>query len=140
MLFKVLLIFVTDVTTIKNMPYFILTGRKPNLSKMWVFGSDCYAYRHDDHKKLDPRCEKKYLWGTARIAQRTWSIIHIQKRCQNTDWQNSLKRTVLNNRHKQLSVESRKTETENLIMRRVLMCHRVRRVQKIRFYVRMTRM
>jgi len=26
---------------IKNTPYFMLTGRKPDLPKMWVFGSEC---------------------------------------------------------------------------------------------------
>ncbi len=51
------LIFVTDVT--------MMTGREPDLSKMWVFGSECYAYKHD-HKKLDPRCEKGIFVGYSR--------------------------------------------------------------------------
>lgn len=38
-------------------PYYALTGRKPYLSKMRVFGSACYAYKRDK-KKLDARCEK----------------------------------------------------------------------------------
>lgn len=48
-----------------NTPYFMLTGKKPNLSKMWVFGSECYAYKHD-HKKLDPRCEEGIFVGYSK--------------------------------------------------------------------------
>ena len=49
-------------TRIKNTPYFMLTGRKPDLSRMGVFGSECYAYNHD-HKKLDSRCTKGVFVG-----------------------------------------------------------------------------
>ena len=49
----------------ENTPYFMLTGRKPNLSKMWVFGSDCYTYKHD-HKKLDPRGERGIFVGQSK--------------------------------------------------------------------------
>ena len=47
---------------IKNTPYFGLTGRKPDLSKMWIFGSECFAYKHDQ-KKLDPRGKKGVFMG-----------------------------------------------------------------------------
>ena len=50
---------------VKNTPYFMLTGRKPNLANMWVFGSECYAYKHD-HKKLDSRCEKGIFVGYSK--------------------------------------------------------------------------
>ena len=43
-------------------PYYMLTGKKPNLSKMRTFGSPCYAYKQDN-KKLDPRCEKGIFVG-----------------------------------------------------------------------------
>lgn len=57
---------VTDVTiTGPNMRYFLMTGRKPDLSKMWVFGSKRYAYKHDQ-KKLDTRCEKGIYVGHSR--------------------------------------------------------------------------
>ncbi|CAB4016811.1 Retrovirus-related Pol poly from transposon TNT 1-94 [Paramuricea clavata] len=39
-----------------------MTGRKPDLSKMWVFGSECYIYNYD-YKKLDPRCVKGVFVG-----------------------------------------------------------------------------
>jgi hypothetical protein len=42
---------------LKQTPYFALTGRKPNLANMRVFGSVCYAYEQDK-QKLDPRCKK----------------------------------------------------------------------------------
>ena len=43
-------------------PYFMLTGRRPNLSNMRVFGSECYAYKQDK-SKLDPRCTKGIFLG-----------------------------------------------------------------------------
>lgn len=45
---------------IQQTPYHALTGRKPDLLKMKVFGSACYAYKQDK-KKLDERCEKESL-------------------------------------------------------------------------------
>ena len=39
-----------------------MTGKKPDLSKLWVFGSGCYTYNYD-HKKLDPRCSKGIFVG-----------------------------------------------------------------------------
>lgn len=50
---------------VKNTPVFMLTGRKPDLSKMWIFGSKCYAYKHN-HQRLDPRCEKGIFVGYSR--------------------------------------------------------------------------
>jgi len=47
---------------LKQTPYFTLTGRKPNVSNMRVFGSECYAYKQDK-KKLDPRCTKGIFVG-----------------------------------------------------------------------------
>lgn len=49
----------------KNTPFFMLTGKKPDLSKMWVFGSDCYAYKHDQ-KKLDPKGKKGIFVGYSK--------------------------------------------------------------------------
>lgn len=46
----------------KQTPYYMLTGKKPNLSRMRVFGSVCYAYKHDK-KKLDSRCDKGIFVG-----------------------------------------------------------------------------
>lgn len=46
----------------KQTPYYLLTGKKPNLSRMRLFGSVCYAYKHDK-KKLDSRCEKGVFVG-----------------------------------------------------------------------------
>lgn len=46
----------------KSTPYFSMTGKKPNLSKMWIFGSECYTYEYD-RKKLDPNCVKEvFVW------------------------------------------------------------------------------
>ena len=46
----------------KQTPYFMLTGKQPNLAKMQKFGSECYAYRQDK-RKLDPRCDKGIFVG-----------------------------------------------------------------------------
>ena len=50
---------------LKQTPYYIITGRKPNLSKMNIFGSTCYAYKNLK-KKLDPKCEKGIFVGYDR--------------------------------------------------------------------------
>ena len=52
---------------LKQTPYFALTGRKPNLSKMRVFGTECYAYEHDK-QKLDSRCTKGIFVGFDRSS------------------------------------------------------------------------
>ncbi|CAB3984441.1 retrovirus-related pol poly from transposon tnt 1-94 [Paramuricea clavata] len=46
----------------KTTPYFSLTGKVPDLSKMWIFGSECFAYEQE-HKKLDSRCSKGVFVG-----------------------------------------------------------------------------
>lgn len=45
----------------------MLTGKSPDLSKLWIFGSECYAYIHD-HKKLDPRCERAIFVGYSKSS------------------------------------------------------------------------
>ncbi len=46
----------------KTTPYFSLTGTLPDLSRMWIFGSECFAYEQE-HKKLDSRCSKGLFVG-----------------------------------------------------------------------------
>ena len=43
-------------------PYQALTGVKPDVSKMGVFGSECYTYSHN-HTKLDAKCQKGIFVG-----------------------------------------------------------------------------
>ncbi len=43
-------------------PFETLTGNKPDLSKTWIFGSECFAYQHE-HNKLDSRCKKGVFVG-----------------------------------------------------------------------------
>lgn len=69
----------------KSTPYQMLTGKRPDLPKLWIFGSECYAYSHD-HKNLDPRCERAIYVGYSKIAQLTWSITATQEKCQSIDW------------------------------------------------------
>ena len=47
---------------LKETPYYMITGRKPDLSKMNIFESTCYAYKNLK-KKLDPKCEKEIYVG-----------------------------------------------------------------------------
>ena len=54
---------------LKQTPYYAVTRRKPDLSKMNIFGLACYDYKHSK-KKLDPRCEKEYLSDTTEVTQR----------------------------------------------------------------------
>ena len=51
------------VQRISQTPYYLLTGRKPNLSKMNVFGTVCYGYVHGHKKKLDPRSKAGIFVG-----------------------------------------------------------------------------
>ena len=46
----------------KQTPYLLLKGKRPNLSRMQKFGSECYAYKQDK-RKLDSRCEKGIFVG-----------------------------------------------------------------------------
>lgn len=71
---------------IKQTPYFMLTGRRPNLSRMQKFGSECYVYKQEK-KKLDPRCEKGIFVGyEKKIAQPTWFTVLTVGKCRSTDW------------------------------------------------------
>ena len=47
---------------LEQTPYQALTGRKPNIANMRVFGSECFAYTQDK-KKLDARCRKGIFVG-----------------------------------------------------------------------------
>jgi hypothetical protein len=47
---------------ISKTPYELLTGRRPNLQNMHVFGTVCYAYVQNK-TKLDARCEKGAFVG-----------------------------------------------------------------------------
>ena len=49
---------------LKQTPYYMITGRKPDLSKMNIFESTCHAYKN--LKKLDPKCEKGIFVGYDR--------------------------------------------------------------------------
>ena len=44
-------------------PYFLLTNKVPNISKLAIFGSTCYAFDHQNPKKLDPRSKKGVFVG-----------------------------------------------------------------------------
>ena len=50
------------VKRIENTPYGLITGRKPNISKMHICGTMCYGYQHDQ-MKLNPRSKKGYFVG-----------------------------------------------------------------------------
>ena len=43
-------------------PFEAVTGKKPNLSKMQIFGTSCFAYIQNQ-SKLEPRCEKGVFIG-----------------------------------------------------------------------------
>ncbi len=46
----------------KQTPYYMLTGRQPNIARMQKFGQVCYAYKHPKGK-LDSRCERGIFVG-----------------------------------------------------------------------------
>ena len=49
-------------STIEKTPYGAFTGRKPDLSKMYVFGSECHVYKFGQGE-LDSRCDKGFYLG-----------------------------------------------------------------------------
>ena len=51
-----------------------LTSKKPNLSNMWVFGSECYVSYTDDKKKLDHRRIKGILLDKMVVALYTGKL------------------------------------------------------------------
>lgn len=53
------------VQRIKTTPYEMITGIKPNLSKLHIFGTLCYPFITGT-KKLDPRCKRGYFIGYDR--------------------------------------------------------------------------
>ena len=48
---------------INDTPYHLLTGRKPSLRKLHIFGSICYAYTHNEKCKLNPRSNEGIFVG-----------------------------------------------------------------------------
>ncbi len=46
----------------KQTPYYMLTGRQPNIARMQKFRQVCYAYKHPKGK-LDSRCERGIFVG-----------------------------------------------------------------------------
>ena len=48
---------------LKQTPFHALTGKKPNLLNMRVFGSESKVYCTDDKKKLDPRSNNGIFVG-----------------------------------------------------------------------------
>ena len=46
----------------KQTPYYMLTGRQPNIARMQKFGQVCYAYKQQKGK-LDSKCEKGIFIG-----------------------------------------------------------------------------
>ena len=50
------------VKRIKTTPYGLITGVKPNVAKLHIFGTICYAYLHGQ-RKLDPHSKRGYFIG-----------------------------------------------------------------------------
>ena len=50
------------VKRIKTTPYGLITGIKPNVAKLHIFGTICYAYLHGQ-RKLDPHSKRGYFIG-----------------------------------------------------------------------------
>lgn len=108
----------------KNTPYFMLTGRKPNLSKMWIFGSECYAYSHNQ-KKLDPKCKKGIFEGYSKNSP-AYLVYNLQTR--EVSKHRLVKFIKMNMNQKPTA-----SETESQKLKRVtLNCYRKKIAKKIR--------
>ena len=51
---------------IEDTPFHAITGEKPDMSKLHIFGSSCYAYQHGHKGKFDARCTKGVFLGKAK--------------------------------------------------------------------------
>ena len=65
------------VQRIKTTPYSLITGLKPDISSLHLFGSVCYPLVQDP-KKLDPRCKKGYFVGYDRDSP-SYLVYHPDK-------------------------------------------------------------
>ena len=59
-----------QILRIKATPYGLITGVKPNVAKLHIFGTTCYAYLHGQ-TKLDPHSRKGYVLGMIETVQLT---------------------------------------------------------------------
>ena len=50
---------------LQETPHFVMTGERPDISNMRVFGSECYAYQQNK-QKLDDQCTKGIFVGYDR--------------------------------------------------------------------------
>ena len=62
-------------------PVQMLTGRRPNLSRMQRFGSECFAYKRDKGK-LDPRSEKCVFIGYDKNSPAYMVYLPVSKKVQ----------------------------------------------------------
>ena len=64
------------VERLQQTPYFMLTGRKPDMSRMHKFGTVCYTIEHD-RKKLDPKSKRGILSDMTKRALPILCIVMI---------------------------------------------------------------
>ena len=64
---------------LKQTPYYMITGRKPDRAKMNIFGSTCYAYKKLK-TKLYPKCEKRIFVGYDRNSPAYLVFYHENNR------------------------------------------------------------
>ena len=67
------------VKQINETPYGFITGTKPNISGMHIFGTVCYAYLHNQ-KELDPRSKMGYFVGYGKDSP-SYLIYYLEDRC-----------------------------------------------------------
>ena len=64
---------------LKATPYSAVTGLKPDIGRLHVFGTVCYAYIQTYKKKLDPRSEKGIFVGYDRNSL-SYLVYHPEKK------------------------------------------------------------
>ena len=66
------------VQRIKNTPYSLVTGLKPDVTNLHIFGTLCYPLVSNT-KKLDPRCKRGYFVGYDRESP-AYLVYHPENR------------------------------------------------------------
>ena len=60
---------------IKATPYGLLTGFKPDVSKLHIFGTVCYSYVHGNKKKMDARSQAGIFVGFDKVPHILFIIL-----------------------------------------------------------------
>ena len=87
---------------IKDTPYHMLTGRKPKLGRLHIFGTVCTSYNHEEKQKLDERGRKGIFVGYDKYSPSYLVYFEESKqvrKCGTVEFMNKYKQELQNLRN-----------------------------------------